>query len=295
MRRTHVGRERGRGEGRESRRGERRQREREKTLYTPPSATHTFTQTNACVEKRKGVVDRLAGRLVPLSMHADGLALYWNASRVLFFFPFFLSFFFRGVEAWWNSIGGTERENGRVSSAWERERERGERGGSIAIPDATLRFETGEKQAGWVCVGIFHPLRTRDALSSFPIVTYTQVACTVLTLFETGPFVYRYVAPSAEYRPKGSHGKRVEGCRRRGGRTPSLILHVAFLLSLFFPPLFFLLLFLFFSSPLLRRSRIEPWSSLDREFFIKLTRPVDSFGRQISDRWSYPLLPLLPG
>ena len=144
-----------------------------------------------------------------------------------------------------------EGERTSLECVREREKERGarrneERGGSIATPDATLRFETGEKQAGWVCVGIFHPLRTRDALSSFPIVTYTQVACTVLTLFEIGPFVYRYVAPSAEYRPKGSHGKRVEGCRRRGGRTPSLILHVAFLLSLFFPPLFFLLLFLFF-------------------------------------------------
>ena len=65
------------GEERKGSRGEGKgDREREKTLYTPPSATHTFTQTNACVEKRKGVVDRLAGRLVPLSMHADGLALY---------------------------------------------------------------------------------------------------------------------------------------------------------------------------------------------------------------------------
>lgn len=137
----------------------------------------------------------------------------------------------------------------------EREREGNEeRGGSIATPDATLRFETGEKQAGWLCVGIFHPLRTRDALSSFPIVTYTQVACTVLTLFETGPFVYRYVAPSAEYWPKGSHRKRVEGCRRREGcRTPSLILHVAFLLSFF--PLSHSSFFFFFSPLLPRGSR----------------------------------------
>lgn len=167
-------------------------------------------------------------------------------------FFFFLSFFFegwkpRGVELDWR-----DGEGERTSLVREREREGNEeRGGSIATPDATLRFETGEKQAGWLCVGIFHPLRTRDALSSFPIVTYTQVACTVLTLFETGPFVYRYVAPSAEYWPKGSHRKRVEGCRRRKGcRTPSLILHVAFLLSFF--PLSHSSFFFFFS-PLLPR------------------------------------------
>ena len=57
-----------------------------KTVYTPCRRRVRIRcwhkRRHACVSKRKGVVDRLAGRLVPLSMHADGLALYWNASRV---------------------------------------------------------------------------------------------------------------------------------------------------------------------------------------------------------------------
>lgn len=57
-------------------------------------ATHACRQADTRGCERKGVVDdegeergeRLAWRLVPLSMHADGLALYWNAS-LSFFFP----------------------------------------------------------------------------------------------------------------------------------------------------------------------------------------------------------------
>lgn len=56
------------------------------------TCTHACRQADTRGCERKGVVDdeggrreRLAWRLVPLSMHADGLALYWNAS--LSFFP----------------------------------------------------------------------------------------------------------------------------------------------------------------------------------------------------------------
>lgn len=238
MRRTHV--------GRESRRGEREREKKEDTVHSPVGDAHVHADERVC-RKKKGRCRPSSGASRPI-VHARG----WVGSLLKCkpsFFSFFL-FFSRGgslVELDWR-----DGEGERTSLVHEREREGNEeRGGSIATPDATLRFETGEKQAGWLCVGIFHPLRIRDALSSFPIVTYTQVACTVLTLFETGPFVYRYVAPSAEYWPKGSHRKRVEGCRRREGcRTPSLILHVAFLLS------FFSLShssFFFFFSPLLPR------------------------------------------
>lgn len=42
----------------------------------PVGDAHTGIKADTRVLKRKGVVVRLAGRLVPLSMHADGLALY---------------------------------------------------------------------------------------------------------------------------------------------------------------------------------------------------------------------------
>lgn len=49
----------------------------EKTLCIPcRPRTRCPKRRHTRAAKRKGVVDRLAGRLVPLFMHADGLALY---------------------------------------------------------------------------------------------------------------------------------------------------------------------------------------------------------------------------
>lgn len=201
-------------------------------------------------------------------------------------FFFFLSFFFEGWKLGRTRLAG-RRGRTDESRAWERERGKRGEGWQHRDPrrDSSIR---DRRETGRLAVRRYFPPPEDPRRSLLLSDCYLhQVACTVLTLFETGPFVYRYVAPSAEYWPKGSHRKRVEGCRRREGcRTPSLILHVAFLLSFF--PLPHSSFFFFFSPLLPRGSR--RWSSLDREFFIKLTRPVDSFGRQISDWWSCPLL-----
>ena len=70
MRRTHVGRERGRGEGRESRRGERRQREREDTVHSPVGDAHVHADERVC-RKKKGRCRPSSGASRPI-VHARG-------------------------------------------------------------------------------------------------------------------------------------------------------------------------------------------------------------------------------
>ena len=121
MRRTHVGRERGRGEGRESRRGERREREREDTVHSPVGDAHVHADERVC-RKKKGRCRPSSGASRPI-VHARG----WVGSLLkckpssLFFFLSFFPFFFEGWKPGGTRLAG---RRGRTDESRVRERER---------------------------------------------------------------------------------------------------------------------------------------------------------------------------
>lgn len=200
------------------------------------------------------------------------------------------------ARAWDGRWCAREREKER-----KREEEKGEGWpGGIATPDATLRFETGENEVGASrqCVGIFHPLWGSSAVprrSLLPIVTYTGCLHCFNVIRDSSlclPIRCAFGGMPAE----GGRGKRserkVDDAETRAeeeegaGGWNAVINSTRFFTFSF---LFFVLSLSPFSSSLPSTSSRKSGANRrvivarDREFFIKLTRPVDSFGRQASD------------